>query len=149
MGFLGGSVVKNLPANAGDTGLIPGLGRAHVLQSDQARVPKGKPPRWKACASRLESSPRHSGDPEQAKVSKYLKKLRACEHPKDEVKRQVKVGEVICNTYNRIQTPSVWIEYIKKVYTLTYKRSLQIRKKKTIHRKMGKYLRKRVSKWPI
>ena len=31
MGFPGGSVVKNLPANAGDTGdvgLIPGLGRS-------------------------------------------------------------------------------------------------------------------------
>ena len=31
LGFLGGSVVKNLPANAGDTGgasLIPGLGRS-------------------------------------------------------------------------------------------------------------------------
>ena len=27
MGFLGGSVVKNLPANARDAGLIPGLGR--------------------------------------------------------------------------------------------------------------------------
>ena len=26
--FLGGSVVKNLPANAGDTGSIPGLGRS-------------------------------------------------------------------------------------------------------------------------
>ena len=26
-GFPGGSVVKNLPANAGDLGLIPGLGR--------------------------------------------------------------------------------------------------------------------------
>ena len=26
-GFPGGSVVKNPPANAGDTGLIPGLGR--------------------------------------------------------------------------------------------------------------------------
>ena len=28
MGFPGGSVVKNPPANAGDTGLIPGLGRS-------------------------------------------------------------------------------------------------------------------------
>ena len=28
MGFLGGSVVKNPPANAGDTGSIPGLGRS-------------------------------------------------------------------------------------------------------------------------
>ena len=26
MGFPGGSVVKNLPANAGDMGLVPGLG---------------------------------------------------------------------------------------------------------------------------
>ena len=28
MGFSAGSVVKNLPANAGDTGLIPGSGRS-------------------------------------------------------------------------------------------------------------------------
>ena len=28
MGFPHGSVVKNPPANAGDTGLIPGLGRS-------------------------------------------------------------------------------------------------------------------------
>jgi len=27
-GFHGGSVVKNTPANAGDTGSIPGLGRS-------------------------------------------------------------------------------------------------------------------------
>ena len=27
LGFSGGSVIKNLPANAGDTGLIPGSGR--------------------------------------------------------------------------------------------------------------------------
>ena len=28
LGFPGGSVVKKLPTNAGDTGLIPGLGRS-------------------------------------------------------------------------------------------------------------------------
>ena len=28
MGFLGSSMVKNLPANAGDVALIPGLGRS-------------------------------------------------------------------------------------------------------------------------
>ena len=33
MGFPGGLVVKNLPASAGDTGLIPGLGRSHMLPS--------------------------------------------------------------------------------------------------------------------
>ena len=33
-GFPGGAVVENLPANAGDTGLIPGPGRSHMLQSN-------------------------------------------------------------------------------------------------------------------
>ena len=29
-GFPGGAVVENLPANAGDTGLSPGLGGSHM-----------------------------------------------------------------------------------------------------------------------
>ena len=33
MGFPGGAVVKNLPANAGDTGSIPSLGRSHIPRS--------------------------------------------------------------------------------------------------------------------
>ena len=32
-GFPGGSVVKNLPASAGYTGLIPGPGRSHMPQA--------------------------------------------------------------------------------------------------------------------
>ena len=32
--FPGGPVVKNPPANAGDTGLIPGSGRSHMLWSN-------------------------------------------------------------------------------------------------------------------
>ena len=39
-GFLGSSVVKNPPANAGDTGLIPDLGRSHVPQGNQACGPQ-------------------------------------------------------------------------------------------------------------
>ena len=31
--FRGGTVVKNPPANAGDTGSSPGLGRSHMAQS--------------------------------------------------------------------------------------------------------------------
>ena len=31
--FPGGAVVKNLPANAGDTGSSPGPGRSHIPQS--------------------------------------------------------------------------------------------------------------------
>ena len=37
-GFPGGSVVKHPPANARDTGSIPGLGRPHKRWSDKARV---------------------------------------------------------------------------------------------------------------
>ena len=33
-GFPGGAVVESLPANAGDTGSSPGLGRSHMPQSD-------------------------------------------------------------------------------------------------------------------
>ena len=33
-GFPGGTVVKNPPANAGDTGSSPGPGRSHMLQSN-------------------------------------------------------------------------------------------------------------------
>ena len=32
--FPGGAVVQNPPANAGDTGSIPGPGRSHMPQSD-------------------------------------------------------------------------------------------------------------------
>ena len=32
--FPGGAVVKNLPANAGDTGLIPGPGRSHMPRNN-------------------------------------------------------------------------------------------------------------------
>ena len=33
-GFPGGTVVENLPADAGDTGSSPGLGRSHMPQSN-------------------------------------------------------------------------------------------------------------------
>ena len=40
LGFPGGAVVKNPPANAGDTGLSPGLGRSHMPRSSWAREPQ-------------------------------------------------------------------------------------------------------------
>ena len=36
MGFPGGAVVENPPANAGDTGSSPGLGRSHMPRSSWA-----------------------------------------------------------------------------------------------------------------
>ena len=32
--FHGGPVIKNPPANAGDTGSVPGMGKSHVLMSN-------------------------------------------------------------------------------------------------------------------
>ena len=40
LGFPGGAVVENLPANAGDTGSRPGLGRSHMPRSNWAREPQ-------------------------------------------------------------------------------------------------------------
>ena len=40
MGFPGGSVVKNMPADAGVTGLIPGPGRSHMPWSNYAHAPQ-------------------------------------------------------------------------------------------------------------
>ena len=39
-GFPGGAVVESLPANAGDTGSSPGLGRSHMPWSKWAREPQ-------------------------------------------------------------------------------------------------------------
>ena len=38
--FPGGAVVKNPPANAGDTGLSPGPGRSHTPRSNWAQAPQ-------------------------------------------------------------------------------------------------------------
>ena len=52
-GFPGGAVVESLPANAGDTGSSPGLGRSHVLQSSWAREPQLLSLRvWSLCSAR-------------------------------------------------------------------------------------------------
>ena len=40
LGFPGGAVVENPPANAGDMGSSPGLGRSHMPQSNWAREPQ-------------------------------------------------------------------------------------------------------------
>ena len=40
MGFPGGAVVENLPANAGNTGSSPGPGRFHMTRSNEAHAPQ-------------------------------------------------------------------------------------------------------------
>ena len=54
MGFLGATVVKNLPANAGDVGSIPGLerfpgeGNGNPLQYSCLENPMDRVARWAA-----------------------------------------------------------------------------------------------------
>ena len=44
---------KNPPANAGDTGLSPGPGKSHMLQSNKARAPQLLSLRCRACEPQL------------------------------------------------------------------------------------------------
>ena len=44
-GFPGGTVVKNPPANAGDTASSPDRGRSHMPRSNYARAPQLLSPR--------------------------------------------------------------------------------------------------------
>ena len=63
--FPGDPVVKNLPAKAGNTGSIPGLGRSYTLQGNYwVRVlylaheqQQEKPLQWEGWALQLESNP--------------------------------------------------------------------------------------------
>ena len=69
-GFPGGTVVKNPPANAGDTGSSPGPERSHMQLSPcttttEARAPRAcalqqeKPPQWEARALQQRVAPAH------------------------------------------------------------------------------------------
>ena len=57
LGFLGGAVVENLPANAGDTGSSPGLGRSHMPRSNWAPEPQLLSLRvWSLCSATREAA---------------------------------------------------------------------------------------------
>ena len=57
LGFPGGTVVESLPANAGDTGSSPGLGRSHMPRSGWAREPQLLSLRvWSLCAATGEAT---------------------------------------------------------------------------------------------
>ena len=56
-GFPGGAVVENLPANAGDTGSGPGLGRSHMPRSGWVREPQLLSLRvWSLCSTTGEAA---------------------------------------------------------------------------------------------
>ena len=62
-GFPGAAVIENLPANAGDTGSSPGLGRSHMLRSNEAREPQLLSPR----AATTEAGTSRGSAPQQEK----------------------------------------------------------------------------------
>ena len=76
-GFPGGAVVKNPPANAGDTGSSPGLGRSHVPGSNYAHVPRllrsraCKPQLLSPCATTTEAHAPTARVPQQEKPSQW------------------------------------------------------------------------------
>ena len=56
-GFPGGAVVENLPADAGDTGSSPRLGRSHMPWSNWAREPQLLSLRvWSLCSATREAA---------------------------------------------------------------------------------------------
>ena len=56
-GFPGGAVVEGLPANAGDAGSSPGLGRSHMPRSGWAREPQLLSLRvWSLCSAGREAA---------------------------------------------------------------------------------------------
>ena len=81
-------MVKNPPANAEDTDLIPDPGRSPMLQSNQLLslcsrahvLQQGKPPQWEAHVPPLESSPcslqleKSNKDPTWPKMNKIILK---------------------------------------------------------------------------
>ena len=60
VGFPGGAVDKNLPANAGDMGLIPNPRRSHRPQSNSAQEPPQGAPMRAATRS-------HHGSPHESR----------------------------------------------------------------------------------
>ena len=57
LGIPGGAVVENLPANAGDMGSSPGLGRSHMPRSNWAREPQLLSLRvWSLCSATREAT---------------------------------------------------------------------------------------------
>ena len=89
LGFPGGAVVENLPANAGDTGSSPGLGRSHMPRSGWAREPQLLSLRvWSLCpatgGAAMEKGPRTAikSGPRSPQLEKALARTEDPAQPK-------------------------------------------------------------------
>ena len=98
-------MVENLPANAGDTGSRPGLGRSHMPRSNWAREPQLLRLRvWSLCSSTREAAtvrgPRTAmkSGPRLPQLEKALaQKLRPNTAINLKKKKNLKIGGIINN----------------------------------------------------
>ena len=97
-GFPGGAVVGSLPANAGDTGSSPGLGRSHMPRSNRAREPQLLSLRvWSLCSAAREATtvrgPRTAmkSGPRSPQLEKTLAQKRRPNTAKNKINQQIKI----------------------------------------------------------
>ena len=95
-GFPGGAVVESLPANAGDTGSGPGLGRSHMPRSNWAREPQLLSLRiWSLCSATKEAAivrgPRTAmkSGPRSPQLEKALAQKRRHNTAKNKIKIEI------------------------------------------------------------
>ena len=87
MGFPGGAVVESLPANAGDTGSSPGLGRSHIPRSDWACEPQLLSLRiWSLCSAARERG--HDSERPAHRDEEWPPLATTRESPRTETKTQ-------------------------------------------------------------
>ena len=80
VGFPGGALVENLPANAGDMGSSSGLGRSHMPWSTWAREPQLLSLRiWSLCSATREATAMRSRS-EERRVGKECRSRWAPYH---------------------------------------------------------------------
>ena len=71
---MGASLIKNVPSNAEDTGLIPGPGRSHMLWGSEAHKPQ-QLSAWAATTEAQETSKRQESSSPSPHLEKPCAKL--------------------------------------------------------------------------
>ena len=83
---------RNLPANAGDTGLIRGLGRVHMPQSNRPHVPQLPSLRSKARARQQEKPLQREGLTPQVESSPRSRQLeKACMQKRTQTQNKIHI----------------------------------------------------------
>ena len=115
-GFPGGAVVENLPANAGDTGSSPGLGRSHMPRSNWAREPQLLSLRvWSLCSAGREAAmvrgPRTAmrSGPRLPQLEKALAQKRGPNTAKNKLKKK----KICAAYYQRSCFRNIIYQFIK------------------------------------